>query len=145
VRLWVSPVGHVHHTVDQAQLVRLLRSPDGAVARDILSRSLRVANAAKRNLGSSPRRVNTGRLRSSITWQLVLRGNRPVGRIGTNVRYAPLVHSGTGIYGPRGTPIVPKRAQVLRWKSSGKFVFSARSRGMRPNPFLKSALRAAVR
>lgn len=122
---------------------RILASPTGPVARDILRRSVRVESAAKRNLNSSPRRIDTGRLRSSVTHDVRTRGGKPVGRVGTNVRYARYVHDGTGIRGPRGAMIVPKRAKVLRWESDGRVVFSARSRGMAPNPFLKKALSAA--
>lgn len=141
-------MARVRHVLDTAELHKLLRSPNGAVARDILRRTLRVESAAKRNLGggggSGPKRVNTGRLRASITHQLLVVGDKPVGRVGTNVKYARYVHDGTGVYGPRHTPIRPKRAKVLRWTSrGGQVVFAARSRGMQPNHFLRNALRAA--
>jgi hypothetical protein len=139
----VRAVGRAYHKVNRTEMNKLLRSPDGAVARDVLRRSLRVASAAKMNLNSSPRRVNTGRLRASIIQRIEMRGGKPIGRIGTNVRYARMVHDGTGIYGPRGAMIVPKRAKALRWTKSGKTVFSMRSRGMRPNHYLKDALSAA--
>lgn len=137
-------MAHAHHVLNTAELRRILRSPNGPVARDILRRTIRVESAAKRNLGQGPKRVNTGRLRASITHQLLTLRDKPVGRVGTNVRYARYVHNGTGIYGPRGQMIVPKRAKVLHWRDrGGKDVFSARSRGMKPNPFLRNALKAA--
>lgn len=120
----------------------------GGVARDLMRRGLRVESAAKRNLGTSPRRIDTGHLRASITTQLVSGGGRLSVRVGTAVRYAVFVHEGTGIYGPRGTLIKPKSKQVLRWRArkgrgKGGYTYSRWSRGMRPNPFLRKALRAA--
>lgn len=136
------------HVVDEALLREMLRGPNGAVARDMLRRGLKVENAAKRNLGSSPKRVDTGRLRASITHQMIIT-RMLVMRVGTNVTYAPFVHDGTGIYGPRGAMILPVNRTVLRWKTRGRgrgrggYVYAKRSRGMAPNPFLKNALKAA--
>jgi hypothetical protein len=74
----------------------------------------------------------------------------PAVRIGTSVKYAMFVHQGTGVYGPAGRMIHPVNKKVLRWRSrtaSGKkgkgYTFSMYSRGMKPNPFLKNALKAA--
>ena len=39
--------------------------------------------------------------------------------VGTNLHYAPYVEYGTGIYGPRGVPIVPTTAKALAWRSTG--------------------------
>jgi hypothetical protein len=36
-------------------------------------------------------------------------------RIGSHMSYAPYVEYGTGIYGPKGKPIVPVRAKALAW------------------------------
>ncbi len=76
---------------------------------------------------------------------MLLVGKFPVGRVGTNVFYALFVHEGTGIYGPKGVPITPKRAKFLRWrkKQGGGYVYAKIVKGMRPNPFLKNAISAA--
>jgi hypothetical protein len=134
----------------------ILDSPQGGTARDLLRRGLRVESAAKRNLGSNPKRVDTGRLRGSVTHQLLTttgaRGSRLSMRVGTNVSYARMVHDGTGIYGPYGEVIRPKNKKVLRWRSKaygakkGKskgYAFARYVVGMRPNPFLKKAIPAA--
>lgn len=70
-------------------------------------------------------------------------------RIGSHMAYAPYVEYGTGIYGPKGKPIVPVRAKALAWPAPGfvtgrwakrKTVFSdpwivRRSvKGMKPRP-----------
>lgn len=138
---------HITHRLHQGELDRLLKSPNGAVAKDLLRRGLRVESQAKRNLGGvdGPKRVDTGRLRASITTQLVTIRGWPAVRVGTNVSYAVYVHEGTGIYGPRGVPIRPVRARMLRFVPRGqtKPVYARQVRGMVPNRFLKNALHAA--
>jgi hypothetical protein len=136
------------HRLNLGEVQALLNSPRGGVARDMLRRGLLVETAAKRNLGGGggyPKRVDTGRLRASINTQLVVRGDRPIAIVGTNVRYARFVHDGTGIYGPRGRVIRPKRRKFLRFrpKGTGRWVYARKVRGMRPNPFLANALVAA--
>lgn len=52
-------------------------------------------------------------------------------------QYSIYVHEGTGIYGPFGTPIVPKTKKALYWPGARHPVRSVK--GMRPRPFLKEA------
>lgn len=99
---------------NQAGMNALLRSPRGPVAADLLRRGRRVESRAK---VLCP--VNRSRLRSSITHELVTIGGDLVVRIGTNVDYARPVHDGTGVYGPKGTPIHPVTAKVLAWPNRG--------------------------
>ena len=76
-------------------------------------------------------------LRKSIARKV----EKDVGRVGSNVEYAPYVEFGTGIYGKRGSPIVPKRAKMLSWiGGDGKRVFARSVRGMRPRKFLQTGL-----
>jgi hypothetical protein len=147
----------VHHVINTDVFNKLLRSTNGAVAQDILRRCLKVESAARRNLGSNPKRVDTGRLRASITHQFIQRSGglgAIAGRVGTNVKYARFVHDGTGIYGPRHALIRPVNGKALRWpakakrgkgKSKGGFIYSKTSKGMAPNKFLKDALKAGAR
>lgn len=114
----------------------LLAGPRGAIAADLLRRGLRVESKAKRLCP-----VDTGRLRSSITTELVMSGGGiPVVRVGTNVDYAQAVHDGT-----RPHVILPRRASVLRFPSRGSIVFARRVNhpGTRAYPFLRDALPAA--
>lgn len=115
------------------------------IARDMQRRGLRVESAAKVRISGHPKRVNTGRLRSTIKAVPIRRRGVPGSRIGTNVKYALLVHNGTGIYGPRHQPIRPKTKKFLRFipKGGAHYVFAKSVRGMRPNPFLTDALIAA--
>lgn len=144
---------------DQGGLAALLRSRSGPVAADLLRRGRRVESKAK---VLCP--VDQGRLRSSITHELVEVGGDLVVRIGTNVSYARFVHDGTGIYGPSRQPIRPRRSKVLAWpvrgsstrRASGRTVSSrsqtrsgtafARSVAGAPGrPFLANALPEAGR
>lgn len=135
--------------LDRAALTRLLNSQRGPVARDLLVRGIRVQSLAKQNLagitGSGPKRIHTGRLRSSIAVQLLSRNGAPVVRIGSRVHYALYVHEGTGIHGPRHRYIRPRTRRYLRFKpyNSPDFVFARKVAGMRPNKYLLRALPAA--
>jgi hypothetical protein len=136
------------HTIHHATLQAFLRSPTGGVARDILRRGLKVETAAKRNLAGAngkPRRIDTGQTRASIATVLLFPAGVPTARIGTPLRRARWIHDGTGIYGPRRTPIRPTRAKFLRFKPKGsrRYIYVRSVKGMRANPFLKDALAAA--
>ena len=134
--------------------VRLIRHPDqfhalltsaqGGIFKDLHRRALKVQTQAKRNLEREPRRVDTGTLRSDIHIQMLTVGKVLAARIGFNVFYGVYVHDGTGIFGPKGQPITPKMSKFLRWKTKkGTVVYATSVKGMRPNPFLKDALKAA--
>lgn len=81
-------------------MAALLTGPNGGVARDLARRAVRVQNAAKVNASGRPGpRVQTGRLRSSISWEIrtqqsglpgfaQVTGGGLVARVGTNVVYA---------------------------------------------------------
>jgi hypothetical protein len=127
----------VRQVIDQAAIQELLRNPAGGVARDMLRRGRNVERAAKRFV-----KVDTGRLRASInTNQRIFRG-RPGARVGSGVKYALMVHEGTGIYGPRGIRIRPRRRTFLRFQSrvTGGIVFARSVKGQRGVPYLKLAL-----
>lgn len=130
----------------------LLKSPSGAVARDLMIRGNRVKNVAQQLCP-----VDQGRLRSSISSELAFDSGELVVRVGTNVDYALYVHNGTGIYGPNKRPIVPVNKRALRWAArnnsgsgrrrykggaTAQYVFSKRSKGFKGTPFLTNALPA---
>lgn len=75
---------------NDAALRALLSGPQGAVARDVLRRGKRVESKAKTLV-----RVDTGRLRASITTVLAAEDGGPVAIVGTNVAYARFQHDGT--------------------------------------------------
>lgn len=158
------PVANVSfsHRLDLGAIRVLLTSPERGVAQNLLLRGLLVETAAKRNLAGvgGPKRIDTGRLRASITTQLVRDvGGGPAVVIGTNVKYALYVHEGTGIYGPKGKPIRPRQAKALRFKlprgtlvkqtrkkgkkGRGNWIYAKEVKGIPPNHFLTNALPAA--
>lgn len=88
---------------DEVGLEQLFRSPDGATARDLARRAIRVESEAKANWntfppssppGSKPA-VRTDRLRASITWQLGVDSIGLFAEIGSPVEYAAYVEYGT--------------------------------------------------
>lgn len=139
--------------VENAQVVAYLRSANGPVWRDVQRRGNRVLNEARRLCP-----VDEGRLRSSLTLEMQTVQNLPAAVVGTNLEYGLYVHEGTGIYGPRRTPITPKKARVLRWPvknnqyrqtggnrrySGGRtaaYAYARSVKGVPPRPFLRNAL-----
>lgn len=145
----------VTHKFNEQQFQFIMKSPSGAVAKDLIKRGKKVESRAKRNLmgvgGGKPKRINTGHLRSSISTNLIITPSGLGVRVGTNVLYARYVHDGTGLYGPKHTLIRPKFGKVLVFPSKthgakkGKYagkVVTRYVRGMKPNPFLHDALPA---
>lgn len=105
----------------------------------------RVQNAARKR---TP--VDTGALRTSIEYTVDVRPNSTHVTIGSPLEYARYIHEGTGIYGPKGAPIVPVTRQVLKFQVKGstgkrrgkdaKWVYAKSVKGVKPNPFLVDAL-----
>lgn len=98
----MPPVRIVDHP---AAIRRLLTGPQGGVARDLAQRAIRVQNAAKLYATGRPApgatnpegrgpRVDTGRLRSSITWELRQDSEGLAARVGTNVEYGYYLETG---------------------------------------------------
>lgn len=69
---------------------RLLRSAEGPVGKMLARVAVKVESAAKARCP-----VDTGRLRSSITWRIEVDSKGVVAIVGTNVEYAFFVHEGT--------------------------------------------------
>lgn len=61
--------------------------------------------------------------------------------IPTRPRHAIWVHGGTGIFGPRRTPIVPRRSPMLVFYIRGRKWVKRSVRGQRPQPYLTDAYR----
>lgn len=126
--------------ISSEAIKRLLSSPDGPAARLLIKKAVRVESAAKALCV-----VDTGRLRSSIHWAIGRDTKGLYADVGTNVKYAAWIEFGTGIYGPRATPIVPRSAPFLAWRDKGGNWHRARSvRGRKATPYLRPALRAAA-
>lgn len=74
--------------------VNALFSSTSPTAKDLMRRAIRVQSRARENLQGPPRRIDTGRLRASIS--IGESPGKKLGlRVGTNVEYAMFVHEGT--------------------------------------------------
>ena len=121
-----------------------------AANEDLKRRATRVLNAARSNCP-----VDRGTLRSSLAIEYNKGpGGIPIARIGSKLPYAIFVERGTGIYGPKGIPIHPKKGKFLvftprnftakgKLSKSGK-VFTTSVKGMPARPYLEPALSAAA-
>jgi hypothetical protein len=94
---------------------------------------------------ASPRK--TGTFASGFGYQIGGRGTKDMelritwsSRGKTPPKLLDWIVFGTGVYGPRKSPIVPKRAKRLSWVSdSGRRIFAKQVRGMKPRNFIKDA------
>jgi hypothetical protein len=87
---------------------KLLSGQNGAVARELARRAVKVTNQAKLNATDRPGpRVDTGRLRSSITWEVRESRGTIVARIGTNVEYGFYLETGLTRNGRRFPFLAP--------------------------------------
>lgn len=88
--------------------------------------------------------VDMGTLRASIHSEVDREESRVVGRIGSNLDYAPYVHNGTGIYAKDGTG---RKTPWCYEVKAGKYKGLHWTRGQKPQPFLQDAViknRAAI-
>jgi phage gpG-like protein len=105
---------------DERNLRALLEGPNGPVARDLGQRAVRVETAAKLNATGHPvegatnpegrgPKVQSGRLRSSISWRLGNDSDGLYADIGTNVPYGYYLETGlrNGVRYPFLTPALP--------------------------------------
>lgn len=129
--------------LDGKAIDRLLREKDGDVGRFLLRLALKVETEAKRLTGGPLVKVDTGRLRSSITHQIEREGRNLVAWVGSPVDYAIFVHEGRAQW---STP--PSVDSIAGWASrhglAGLEYVIARSiseHGVEPKPFLDDALK----
>jgi HK97 gp10 family phage protein len=83
------------------------KSGEDKIAEALNKKALRIVRQAKQ---LAP--VDTGRLRSSITAELIRSGRKPKAVVGTNVEYAPFVEFGTSKQ-PAQPFLRPAARQVL--------------------------------
>lgn len=90
--------------------------------------------------------VATGNLRRTIRVGAVSAKSAAVTAGGTRrVGYARYVEEGTGVYGSRNRPIVPRKAKLLSWKTrGGGRVFARSVRGRPATPYLLPGVRKAI-
>ncbi len=131
---------------------RVLQGPDGFIVRRLAEIAVEVESAAKINATGRPGpNVQTGRLRSSITWQLVLGPQGWYAEVGSAVEYAGYVEYGTSPHIIYPTPehfarnaAAGRRTAALWWKGARHPVAYVNHPGNRAFPYLRPAV-VAVR
>lgn len=136
----------VNISINDPELQRLF-SDAGDVGQYVRRIADRTANMAR---AYAP--VDNGPLRASFRVRVVFTKSRIKAWIYTELEYGLFVHEGTGIYGPKGQMIKPKRGKYLVFEARnarttapgrGTKVFARQVRGQRPNRYLLRALQTA--
>ena len=81
--------------------------------------------------------VDEGILRASISHEIDVSPSKIIGRIGTNIEYAPYVHQGTGIYAVDGNG---RKTPWAWFGESKKWEGIHHTVGQKPKRFLKEAV-----
>lgn len=130
---------------------QLLTSPQGPVWQELHRVGRQVLQQARI---FCPK--DTGALVDTLTLEMDTENGTPVARVGTNKEYALFVHEGTGIYGPRRTPIRPRNKPFLAWPAinnsgkgnrrykggkTAKYIYAKQVKGSPGKPFLTRALK----
>lgn len=92
-------------------------------------------------------KVDTGHLRDRLHTEAVVHRGVAGARVGDNSPVAHWTHEGTGLWGPSGAPITPRRAPrlVFFWKKRGHWMRVKSVRGQPGAHYLTRALRAVFR
>ena len=80
--------------------------------------------------------VDQGELRASIASETEATEEEIIGRIGSNLEYAPYVHNGTGIYAKDGNGRKTPWGYTVK---AGKYKGFHWTHGQKPQPFLENA------
>lgn len=104
----------------------------GRVVAEELRRGMTTIVFGVERLAKALSPVRTGHLRRSLVSRVVAMTGQVVGRVGTNVPYARIVHEGRG-------PVHAKRARYLRFVIDGVVYFRKSVGPAKANPFLRKA------
>ncbi len=100
------------------------------------------AHAGKAAIQSAAPR-QTGFLKMSMRTRTYPGARGPTVRYEALPDYALYQEVGTGIYGPRGRYITPKRAKMLSWiNTNGDRLFAKKVRGVKPQRYFRKGLNA---
>lgn len=101
------------------------------IANNMQEACLNVERTARQNCPK-----DLGILAASITSEVEQTSTEIVGRIGSNMEYAPYVHNGTGIYAKDGNGRKKPWGYEVK---EGKYEGFHWTRGQKPQPFLENA------
>ena len=123
--------------LNRTTLQRMLRLPDGMVYRHMERRVRRVENEVQRRA--------PGSMAAEIRVQIRPGPNGDFQGVIRSTHHATVfVLYGTGVHGPTGQRITPRRTRALRFTVGGRIVFATSVAGQKPNNFLLEGLRAAL-
>lgn len=108
----------------------------------VVERSLKLVAAAglANVVKETPRDTGTARR----GWHVVT-VSRFILKLVNRTKYLGFHVTGTGIFGPKGRPIVPRKARVLHFiAKDGTEVFARSVKGIPPNPFVDDAIAATA-
>ncbi len=123
-----------------ATLQRAFAKAPGVVAREVITAGNR---ALVRYQGTAKLKapVDTSQLRGAIqVTPMHQQGSNILGSVSARAKHALWQEEGTGIYGPRHTPIRPRRAKMLSFVVGGKRVFAKSVRGTRGKWYMKGSV-----
>ena len=121
---------------DNDDFVQSIRDATAKIALDMekkVSQACLVVEGEARQLCP----VDQGHLRASITSETEITADEIIGRIGSNLEYAPYVHNGTGIYAVNGDG---RKTPWVYEVKAGKYKGMHFTVGQRPKPFLSYAI-----
>jgi hypothetical protein len=129
---------------DEAKVIRRTEAAADEYAEKVqglvMRTARRIERAAKVNLESDPRRIDTRNLRRSIQVALLKSaGHYLQARIGSDVEYSIYAHEGTGIHARSGDG--RKTPWVYFDERREQYVVT---RGMKPNTFLLDAWKSEI-
>jgi hypothetical protein len=131
--------------LDEKLRVNLLVE-DGVVRSEVQRRARNVRDRA-RELAEARSAHSSGALPASIRYTTAeLRGTKEVvAQVGSDLEHALWVEEGTGVFGPRGTPITPRSAAFLVFESEefGRRIIASEVQGQPGKHYLRDALSAA--
>lgn len=136
-KVWKSSVEGGGVMADNGEFVQSIRDATAKIALDMekkVSQACLVVEGEARQLCP----VDQGHLRASITSETEITADEIIGRIGSNLEYAPYVHNGTGIYAVNGDG--RKTPWVYEVKAGKYKVMHFTTVGQRPKPFLSFAI-----
>lgn len=125
-----------------------------AVVRQFLGRVGATARARAQQIIAEEMRDRSGRLRTRTNFEVKVDGQNVLLEFYNDAGpYAGYQEYGTGIYGPKGTPIRPKqttwkngRPAMLTWvdPDTGQRIFAREVRGVPPKRFMHRAIEFAI-
>ncbi|EGQ21073.1 MULTISPECIES: hypothetical protein [Sporosarcina] len=92
----------------------------------------------------APWRDRTGNTRRAIHGGADPTANGAIIYLAHGSMVGTYLEEGTGIYGPRGTPIVPVRSKALRFTVGGSQIFAKEVKGMPKQPIIEPTAKESL-